>query len=132
MYEQFSNQVLAFGKNFAHTLVKANGIAVEGFEKLVDLQLKAVEGGLTAGNEFVQQVSEVRDLDGLRTVWPKGLALVKDGAEQAVAGVQEVFGIATKTQEAFVTLVRGSVEAASDTVAGVAKTASKATKRAAA
>lgn len=126
MYDTISNQFLAFGKNFAHTLVKANGIAVEGFEKLVDLQLKAVEGTFTAGTDFVQQVSEVRDLDTLRTVWPKGLALVKDGAEQAVAGVQEAFGIATKTQEAFVTLVRGSVEAASDTVTKTSKPAKRA------
>lgn len=117
MYEQISNQFLAFGKNFAQALVKANGIAVEGFEKLVDLQLKAVEGSLSASTDFVTQVSEVRDLDTLRTVvWPKGLTLVKDGAEKTVANVQEVFGIATKTQEAFVTLVRGTVEAASESV----------------
>lgn len=116
MYEQISNQVLAFGKNFAQTLVKANGIAMEGFEKLVDLQLKSVESSLSSSNEFVQEISEVRDMDTLRTVWPKGLSLVKDGAEKAVAGVQEVFGIASKTQEAFVSLVRGTVEAASETV----------------
>lgn len=129
MFEQVSSQFLGFGKNFAQSLVRANGIAVEGFEKLIDTQLKALEGGLHAAGEFAQEVSELRDVESLRTVWPKGLTLVKDQAEKTVATFQEVISINTRTSEALIGLVKGSVEAAGESVS---KTAKAATKRAAA
>lgn len=129
MFEQVSTQVLGFSKNFAQSLVRANSIAIEGFEKLVDTQLKAFEGGLHAAGEFAQELSELRDVESLRTAWPKGLTLVKDQAEKAVATFQEVVSINTRTNEALVGLVKGSVEAVNDSVSKTAKTA---TKRAAA
>lgn len=127
MFEQLSTQVLGYGKNVAQSLVKANGIAVEGFEKLFDTQLKAVEGSLQAVGEFTQELSELRDAEGLRTVWPKGLSLVKDQAEKAVATFQELVSLGTRTNEALLGLVKGNVEAASESVSKAAK----ATKRAA-
>ena len=39
MYEQASNQFLALSKQAAETFIKANAIAVEGFEKLMDCLL---------------------------------------------------------------------------------------------
>jgi hypothetical protein len=125
MFEQVSNQVLGFGKNFAQSIVRANSIAMEGFEKLVDTQLKAFEGSLHAAGEFAQEFSELRDAEGLRTVWPKGLTLVKDQAEKAVATFQEVISINTRTNEALVGLVKGNLEAAGESVSKTAKAASK-------
>jgi len=43
MFEQVANQVLSFHKNAAQAMIKANSIAVESFEKLMDVQLKALE-----------------------------------------------------------------------------------------
>ena len=43
MFEQVSHQFLSFGKQAAETMLKANGIAVEGLEKVIDVQLKTIE-----------------------------------------------------------------------------------------
>jgi hypothetical protein len=125
MFEQVSTQVLGFSKNFAQSMIRANSIAIEGFEKLVEIQLKAFEGGLNAAGEFAQEMSEMRDVESMRTALPKGLTMIKDQAEKAVATFQEVVGINTRTNEALVGLVKGNVDAVNDSVNKSAKAASK-------
>lgn len=116
MYEQASNQFLALSKQAAETFIKANAIAVEGFEKLIDIQLKTIEGRVKVATDLIGQAGEVRDLDGVRAAFPKSVSLVKDSAEKFYATSQEVAGVLTKTGEAFGQLFKGTVEAANDTV----------------
>lgn len=116
MYEQASNQFLALSKQAAETFIKANAIAVDGFEKLIDIQLKTIEDRVKVATDLLGQAGEVRDFEGARTVFPKSVGLVKDSAEKFYATSQEVAGVLTKTGEAFGQLFRGSVEAANDTV----------------
>lgn len=116
MYEQASNQFLALSKQAAETFIKANAIAVEGFEKLIDIQLKTIEGRVKVATDLIGQAGEVRDLDGARAAFPKSVSLVKDSAEKFYATSQEVAGVLTKTGEAFGQLFKGTVEAANDTV----------------
>ncbi len=125
MFEQTSNQVLALSKQAAETFIKVNAIAVDGFEKLVDIQLKSLETGLKSATDFVGQASEVRDFDTARAVWPKSVSALKDSAEQLYAVSQEVSGVVVKTTEAFGNLLKGTVEAANDAVAKTPKAASK-------
>ncbi len=116
MYEQASNQFLALSKQAAETFIKANAIAVEGFEKLIDIQLKTIEDRVKVATDLIGQAGEVRDLDGVRAAFPKSVSLVKDSAEKFYATSQEVAGVLTKTGEAFGQLFKGTVEAANDTV----------------
>ena len=116
MYEQASNQFLALSKQAAETFIKANAIAVEGFEKLLDIQLKTIEDRVKVATDLIGQAGEVRDLDGVRAAFPKSVSLVKDSAEKFYATSQEVAGVLTKTGEAFGQLFKGTVEAANDTV----------------
>ncbi|MBK8066857.1 MAG: phasin family protein [Rhodanobacteraceae bacterium] len=116
MYEQASNQFLALSKQAAETFIKANAIAVEGFEKLIDIQLKTIEDRVKVATDLMGQAGEVRDLDGVRAAFPKSVSLVKDSAEKFYATSQEVAGVLTKTGEAFGQLFKGTVEAANDTV----------------
>lgn len=116
MYEQASNQFLALSKQAAETFIKANAIAVEGFEKLIDIQLKTIEDRVKVATDLIGQAGEVRDLDGARAAFPKSVSLVKDSAEKFYATSQEVAGVLTKTGEAFGQLFKGTVEAANDTV----------------
>jgi hypothetical protein len=116
MYEQASNQFLALSKQAAETFIKANAIAVEGFEKLIDIQLKTIEDRVKVATDLMGQAGEVRDLDGVRAALPKSVSLVKDSAEKFYATSQEVAGVLTKTGEAFGQLFKGTVEAANDTV----------------
>lgn len=125
MFEQTSNQVLALSKQAAETFVKANAIAVDGFEKLFDIQLKSLETGLKSATDFVSQTSEIRDFDSARTAWPKSATLLKDSAEKFYATSQEVTGVVVKTTEAFSNLLKGTVEAANDAVVKAPKAAAK-------
>jgi hypothetical protein len=64
----------------------------------------------------------VRDFDAVRAALPKGVTLVKESAEKFYATSQEVTGVLVKTTEAFGQLLKGTVEAANDSVSK-AKTA---------
>ena len=69
------------------------------------------------------------NLDAMRAALPKGVSLVKDSAEKLYATTQEVSGVLVKSGEAFGQLLKGSVEAANDTVG---KATTKTGKRASA
>ena len=131
MYEQINTQVLAISKSFADTAFKAHSLAVEGFERITDLQLKTLENRVSAAVEFWSEAAEVRDFDALKAFWPKGVNLVKESTEKFYANGQEVFGLGLKTAEALGQLVKGSVEAANDSFAkqvNVVKKAASAAK----
>jgi len=115
MYEQINTQALAFSKTFADTMFKANSLAVEGFERITSLQLKTLENRVAATVEFWSEAAEVRDFDGLKTIFPKGVSLAKETTEKLYANGQEVFSLAVKTSEALGQLAKGSIENASDT-----------------
>lgn len=117
MYEQFNSQFMALGKNFADATMKAQGLALESFERIAGLQLKAIENRLTATTAFWSEASEVRDFDGAKAIWPKGIQLAKESAEKAYSTSQEVLGVTLKTNEALGGLIKGSLEATNETVA---------------
>lgn len=114
MYEQINTQALAFSKTFADTAFKANSLAVEGFERITNLQLKTLENRVAAAVEFWSEAAEVRDFDGLKSIWPKSVNLVKETTEKLYANGQEVFSVAVKTSEALGQLAKGSIENAND------------------
>ena len=114
MYEQINSQALAFSKSFADAAFKANSLAVEGFERITNLQLKTFENRVAAAVEFWSEAAEVRDFDGMKSIWPKSVNLVKETTEKLYANGQEVFGVAVKTSEALGQLAKGSIESASD------------------
>ena len=123
MYEQASNQFLALSKQAAETFLKANAIAVEGFEKLIDIQLKTIEERVKVATDLMGQVGEVKDFDAARASFPKSVNLVKDSAEKFYATSQEVTSVLVKTGEAYGQLFKGTVEAANDSVVKATKAA---------
>jgi len=123
MYEQASNQFLALSKQAAETFIKANAIAVEGFEKLIDIQLKTIEERVKAATDLMGQAGEVKDFDAARASFPKSVNLVKDSAEKFYATSQEVTSVLVKTGEAYGQLFKGTVEAANDSVVKATKAA---------
>ncbi len=126
MYEQFNSQLLALGKNFADATVKAQGLTLESFERIADLQIKAIENHVNATNAFWSVASEVRDFESAKAIWPKGVELAKQSAEKLYSTSQEVFGVTLKTNEALGNLIKGSLEATNETVARQVNTARKA------
>ena len=114
MYEQMNTQALTFSKTFADAAFKANSLYVEGFERITNLQLKALENRVAAAVEFWSEAAEVRDFDGMKSIWPKSVNLVKETTEKLYANGQEVFSLAVKTSEALGQLAKGSFEAANE------------------
>lgn len=117
MFEQINSQSLALGKSYADTFVKAQSLTLESFERITGVQLKALENRVNAAVEFWTEASEIRDFDGARAMWPKGVQLAKENAEKIYATGQEVFGIALKTGDALGALVKGSYETTNNTIA---------------
>ena len=116
MFEQFNQQFVSLNKQMAEAAIKANSLALENVERLVGLQLKTVESRLAATMAFAGEAAEVRDLESARAIWPKGVQLMKESAEQFYGASQEAFGQSLKTSEAIGELVKGSFEAAGATV----------------
>jgi phasin family protein len=116
MYEQMNSQFLSLGKNFADAAVKAQSVAMAGFEQIAGLQMKAVESHISASNAFWTEASEVRDFEAAKAILPKGVQLAKESAEKLYSTNQEVFGLTMKTNEQLGNLIKGSFEATNEAV----------------
>lgn len=114
MSEYFNTQAIALSKSFTDAAFKAHTLAIEGLERVTNLQLKAVENRVAATVDFFSEAAEIRDFDGLKAIWPKGVNLVKESAEKMYANNQEVFGVTVKTSEALSQVAKGSFEVAND------------------
>jgi hypothetical protein len=125
MFEQFNSQFVAATKQFADSALKANSLAMQNFERAVGVQLKTFETGVNATVAFLGEAAEVRDLEGAKAIFPKGVALVKSSTEQFYNAGQEVFGQTLKTSEAIGQLYKSQFDAAND---GLVKTAAKAAR----
>lgn len=114
--EQINSQWLNLGKRFTDTAIKAHGLAVEGFERSLNLNLKALEEGVEAMVGFVTEASSARDFDSVRTLMPKGLNLARESAEKLVATGQEVVAVAMKTNESIGALYASDLQATTNTI----------------
>lgn len=123
MFEQVSNQFLSFGKQAAETLLKANAIASEGVEKVLDVQLKTMEDRFSAASELFTMASEARDAEAFKTLLPKSVSMVKDSGEKLYSTSQEIFGIVVKTNEALGELAKVNFESANGAVKKAVKAA---------
>jgi phasin family protein len=116
MFEQFNTkQMFVNSKQMADIAFKAHGLAVASFERALELHFKTIENRVAAAVEFATEATEVRDLEGVRTLTTKSVALAKDSAEKFYATSQELIGMSVKTNEQIGELVRGSFEAANET-----------------
>jgi phasin family protein len=126
MYEQMNSQFLSLGKNFADAAVKAQSVALAGFERIADLQLKAVESQVNASTAFFAGASEVRDFEAAKAFWPKSVQMAKESAEKLYSTNQEVLSQTLKTNEELGNLIKGSLEATNETVTKQVNAAKKA------
>jgi hypothetical protein len=125
MFEQFNSQVINFSKQFAEHMIKANTVAVDHFEKIVDLQLKGFEDRLSAFADLVEVSAAAKNADDVRALLPKGVSFIKHTAEKNVALSQELAGITTRTTEQLIGMVKGQFDVANDAVAKTVKASKK-------
>ena len=117
MFDQINLQPLALSKSYTDAFVKAQGLALAGFERITELNLKTFEDRVKASVDFWSEAAEVRDIEDAKAIWPKGVQLAKQSAEKLYSTGQEVIGVTLKTNEALGKLIKGSLEATNETVA---------------
>lgn len=128
MTQQFNNQLFAFTKQLTDSAFKAQSVALKGLETVAELQLKALEEQTKISAEFVAEVMETRDVNGLRSLWEKGTSLNRDNAERTVAVSQEILAVTQKTAESLNALVQEQRQAANDAVTAPVAATKKAAK----
>ena len=116
MYDQIPNQFLSFGKQAMEATFKAQHLALANFEQIAGLHLKTLEDRVGATLSFLGEAAEVRDAETAKTVWPKGIALVKESSEQFYSVGQQAMNASLKASEAMNELVKSQFEAANDGV----------------
>jgi hypothetical protein len=128
---QFNEQFAAASRQFADTAAQINKIALENAEALFGLQLSALQDRTNATFAFFGEAAQARDLDALKTLWPKGVQVARENVERAVAVGQDVYGRTLKTNEAIGQIAKSQLETvAAKTQATVEEAADKAMKAA--
>jgi len=107
-----NDQFTAAGRQFADATAQANRLVLDNAEKTFGLQLAALERSANAAFAYFGELAEVRDIDGLKAVLPKGVQVARENVERGISTGQEVLGNAIKTQEAIGQLAKGQFEAA--------------------
>jgi len=127
MFDQINAQFSQYTKQMTESALRANAIAVEHFEAIAALQVKAFEGRMNAATSFASEASELRDMESAKALLPKTISYVKEASEHMIAVGQEFVGQSMKTSEALAGLTKANFDVASEAAARpVTKTASKA------
>lgn len=126
MYQNINEQFTSTARQFAETAAQVNRLALAGAEKAFGLQLSTLEQNTNAAFAFWGELAEVRDFDGLKAVWPKGVQTARESIERSVSAGQEAFGQAVATNEAIAKVAKGQVEAATAKAQDAVEAATKA------
>ena len=123
MNQQFNEQFAAASRQFADTAAQINRLALGNAQAVYALQLAAIEERVNATFAFWGEAAEVRDMEGLKTLMPKGVQVARENIERAVATSQEVLGQTVKTQESIGEIAKSQVEAVAQKAQATAETA---------
>ncbi|MFP7723091.1 phasin family protein [Lysobacter sp. A3-1-A15] len=111
MYPQFNEQFANATRQFADTAAQINRLTLENAQAVLGLQLSAIEERADATFSFWNEAAQVRDMDGMKAIAPKGVQLARENVERAVSTGQEAFGRTLKTQEAIGEIAKSQIEA---------------------
>lgn len=128
MYQQINEQFASATRDFADTAARTQRLALDNAQAVFGLQVAALEQNLNATVAFWNELSDTRDLDGLKAVLPKGLQVARENAERSIGTGQEVLDRTLKTNEAIGQIAKGQLEAASKQATDNAEKVAKAAK----
>ena len=129
-YNQYNEQFADATRQFADTAAQVNQIALENAEKVFALQMSTLEQNTNAAFAFFGEVTEARDGDSYKTLWPKGVQVARENVERSINAGQEVFANSLKSSEAIGQIAKGQIESATEQAKGAAAKATKAAKKA--
>ena len=126
---QFNEQFTQSTRQFADTSAQVGRLALENTEAVFGLQLATLNENMNAAFAFWGELAEVRDMDALKAVLPKGMQITRENVERSIGAGQEVFGRTVKTNAAIVQIAKGQFETAVATVQADAESVVKAAGR---
>jgi hypothetical protein len=129
MYQQFNEQFAKSTRQLADTTAQVGRLALANTEAVFGLQMNAIEENMNATFAFFGELAEVRDADGLKTVWPKGVQIARENVERSIGAGQEVFGRTLKTNEAIAQIAKSQFETVAKAVEVDADAVAKAAGR---
>ena len=92
---QTPEQLIALNKANVEAFVRFAGVALEGAERLLDLQIKTAKSALSDGLENARILASVRDFEQLTALKD---TLVQPTFEKATAYAKRAYDVATETQ----------------------------------
>ena len=128
---QYNEQFTKATSQFADVAANANRLALENVQNAFGLQLAAIEENAAAAFAFFGELSNVRDIDGLKAVLPKGAQIARASTERSFGTAQEVFANTVKTNEAISSLAKGQFEQVTAQATAEVEKATKAAGKAA-
>lgn len=123
MNQQFNEQFATASRQFADTAAQINRLALSNAQSVYALQLAAIEERVNATFAFWGEAAEVRDLDGLKSLMPKGVQVARENIERAVATSQEVLGQTVKAQESIGEIAKSQIETVAQQAQATAESA---------
>ncbi len=103
---QTPDQLMALNKASLETAIKFAGVALQGAERLLDLQLKAARTALAESAESAKTIASVKDLQQLTVL---NSTLAQPSIEKATAYAKSVYDVTAATQAEFGKLVEEQV-----------------------
>lgn len=122
MTQHFTQQMSAYAKQFTDHAFKAQAVMLKSLEQAAELQLGAWERQSRSTSEFLVAAADLRDAEGMRNLWDKGVALGRVQAEQAAALTQGLATVGRQTAESLGALVQAQ-PAANEAAAGTGRKA---------
>ncbi|HZN24837.1 MAG TPA: phasin family protein [Burkholderiales bacterium] len=105
MYQN-PEQLIAINKANIETALRFAGVALDGAERLIDLQLKTAKSALADGLQSARAFTGVRDIEQFAALKD---TVVQPTFEKATAYAKEVYDVATATQADLSKLVEEQV-----------------------
>ena len=92
---QTPEQLVALNKAYLEAALRFTGVALDGAERLLEVQLKTAKAALADGLQNARAITNVRDFEQLSALKD---TVVQPSFEKATAYAKEVYDVATETQ----------------------------------
>ena len=103
---QTPEQLIAINKQNVETALRFAGLALDGAEKLIELQIKTAKSALADSIQSARALTSVRDFDQFAALKD---TVVQPSIEKATAYAKEVYDVASETQADLSKLVEEQV-----------------------
>jgi len=103
---QTPEQLIAMNKANLEAAMRFAGVAIEGAERMIDLQLKAAKTAFADGLESAKALAAVKDIQQLAALKD---SMGQPSLEKATAYAKDMYDVASETQAEFGKLVEAQV-----------------------